>query len=123
LGYDATGPEVFNVVVQKQQEVNASSVCAFVVSLSKMRLSIKPAQDVEAFSNWITEITRWIEGTGLAPHDLSELVVTAILDSNILTFQLRALVLFHKVDDDPSSQMADQIVRTLRHKDRFLLSQ
>jgi hypothetical protein len=117
------GPEVFNAVVQKQQEVNASSVCALVVSLSKMRLSIKPAQDVEAFSNWITEITRWIEGTGLAPHDLSELVVTAIFDSDILTFQLRASVLFHKVDDDPSSQMADQIVRTLRHKDRFLLSQ
>jgi hypothetical protein len=123
LGYDATGPEVFNAVVQKQQQFNASLLRALVLSLSKIKLSIEPAQDVEAFGNQIREMARQIEGTGLVPNDLSLLVATAFLDSNILKFQLRALALHDKVDEYLSSQMADKIVRTLKQKWQSLHSQ
>jgi hypothetical protein len=51
------------------------------------------------------------------------LVASAFLDSDILTFQLRVSVLHNKVDGYPSSQMADQIERTLKQKYRSLLSQ
>jgi hypothetical protein len=88
-----------------------------------MKLSIKTAQDVEAFGNQITEVSRWIEGTGLAPNDLSVLMARAFLERDVLTFSFRALALHNKVDDEPSSQMADQIVRTLWQKYRSLLSQ
>jgi hypothetical protein len=109
-------------VVQKQQQVNASSVGALIVSLSKMKLSIEPAQDVEVVGNWTTEVNRWIEGTGSVPNNLSVLVAPAFFDGNILKFQLNASVLHDKVDDDLSSRMADQIVRTLKQNYQFLLS-
>jgi hypothetical protein len=114
LGYDVTGPKVFDVVVRKQQQVNASLVRALVVSLSKMMLSIEPAQDVEVFGNQITKVARPIEGTGSAHNDISVLLATAFLDSDVLTFQLRASELHNIVNDDQSSQMEDQIVRTLK---------
>jgi hypothetical protein len=50
---------------------------------------------------------------GAALNDLQVLVATAFLDSDVLTFQLRASALDNKLNDDPSTQMADQIMRTL----------
>jgi hypothetical protein len=123
LGYDASGPEVFNAIVRKQQQVNSSSVRALVVTLSKMRLNDEPGQDVESFGNKVIEMSRRIEGTGSAPSDLSVLVATTFLNSEVLTFQLKASALHDKTDDDPSSVTPDEIVRVLKQKYRSLLSQ
>jgi hypothetical protein len=78
---------------------------------------------VETFGIQIIDITRWIEGTGLAPNSLLVLVAAAFLKSDVLTFQLNALALHNKVDNEPSSQMTDQIARTPKQKYRSLFYQ
>jgi hypothetical protein len=104
LGYDATGPEVFNAVVRKQQQVNASSGPALVVT-KQNGLDLEPVQDVEVFGSQITERAGQIEGTGFAPMDLSVLVPITFLNIEALKFQLKASALNDKVEDNPLSHM------------------
>jgi hypothetical protein len=81
-----------------------------------MYLNIEAAQDIEMFGNNVIEMARQIDGTGSAPMDLSVLVAMTFLKSEVLTFQLKALALHDKVDNNPLAITPDESVRTLKQK-------
>ena len=63
LGYDASGPEVFFAIIQKQKQVNSSAICVLVQTLQKMRLTDESVKDVEDFGNKMAKMAHWISGT------------------------------------------------------------
>ena len=80
LGYDASETKVFCTIIQKQQQVKSSAVCALVKYLNKMGLTDELGQDIKKFGNKMDKMTRWISGTGLNPINLYTLVATAFID-------------------------------------------
>ena len=76
----------------------------------------KPGQDVENFGNNISEMDRWISVTGSASIELSTLVSTALIDCDILDFQLKATGLRGLVYIKSKSLSVDEIIRNLRTK-------
>ena len=51
FGCDASVPEVFCAIIQKQQQVNYYAVHTLAQDLQKMRLTDKHGQYIETFSN------------------------------------------------------------------------
>ena len=79
LRYDASVPEVFCAIIQKQQHVNSSVVFMLVQALQKMRPTDELGKDVEKFGNKISEMARFISGAGSAHIDISALLSTAFI--------------------------------------------
>ena len=76
----------------------------------------EPGQDVKTFSNKMEEMARRISGTGSTTINLSTLVNTALIDCEVLHFQLKSTELNDMVDSNPKALSADEIIRTLNNK-------
>jgi hypothetical protein len=123
VGVGANGPVTYAAVISKIQQVSASSVRSLVDKLKKMHLLQEPGQDVEIFGSRVIEMTRRIQGSGLAPTDLTSIVASCFIDCDVLAFKLKALSFFDLVDDDATAMTWEDIVRQLKQKYRSLLGQ
>jgi hypothetical protein len=95
----ANGPRTFAAVIAKIQQASSSSVRTMVNILKKPSLIKEPGQDVEAFGSKVIELARRIDGSGLAPLDLSSIVAGCFLEYDVMLFKLTVLTLHNQVDD------------------------
>ena len=102
-GYDASGPEFFCSIIQNQQRVNSSAICALIQALKTMRLTDKSIQDVETFSNNMAEMAGRIRGIGSNPIYMYTLVANFFIDFAVLDFHLKDKWLHDLVERNPKS--------------------
>ena len=90
--------------------------------LEGMKLNKESGMNVETFATRITELVRRIEGCDASsiPQDLSTVVATCFLDTDVDEFKLTASSIFNKVDLDPSCMTWRQIIQELKTKYRSL---
>ena len=81
LEIDISGPEIFAMIIRKQQHLNSSSVRKLIQELQNLKLINEPGQNVSNFSNKVSELAKRITGSGSAPDDLTVLVAVTYLDS------------------------------------------
>ena len=122
LSYGASGPEIFFGIMNKVQHSSASASRALVKKLEQMKLNKEPGMNVETFATRITEVVRRIEGCDASsiPQDLSSVVATCFLDTDVDEFKLTASTIFNKVDVNPSCMTWRQIIQELKTKYRSL---
>ena len=68
----------------------------------------------------MAEISCQISGTGSAPINLSNLVVTAFINYEFLVFHLKATGIYDLFYSNPKDLFADEIIQTLNTKFRSL---
>ena len=61
-----------------------------------------------------------ISGTISSPIDLSTLIDASFIDCKLMNFQMKTTGLNDLVDRKPKDLSADEIIRTLKNKFRFL---
>lgn len=122
LSYGASGPEIFFAIMNKVQHSSASASRALVKKLEQMKLNKESGMNVETFATKITELVRRIEGCDASsiPQDLSSVVATCFLDTDVDEFKLAASTIFNKVDVNPSCMTWRQIIHELKTKYRSL---
>jgi hypothetical protein len=103
VGVAASRPLTCAAVIFKIQQVSASSVRALVQRLKNRHLLQEPGQHVELFGSKVIELTRGMQGSGLAPTDLFSVVAGCFIDCDVLAFKLKALGFFDAVDDNGST--------------------
>ena len=117
LGGDVTGPEVLSVIVLHLQQINSSSVRQLVRELEKLKLKDEPGQNVLTFGDKILEVARRIDGTGMAPKDLTLVVASRFLDCDSFLFKIEASRTHREVDCEPGRLTYETIV--LNHKNPY----
>ena len=122
LPYGASGPEIFFAIMSKVQHSSASASRALMKKLDGMKLNKESGMNVETFATRITELVCRIEGcdANSIPQDLSTVVATCFLDTDVDEFKLTASSIFNKVDLDPSCMTWRQIIQELKTKYRSL---
>ena len=122
LPYGVSGPEIFFAIMSKVQHSSASASRALMKKLEGMKLNKESGMNVETFATRITELVHRIEGCDARsiPQDLSTVVATCFLDTNVDEFKLTASSIFNKVDLDPSCMTWPQIIQELKTKYRSL---
>ena len=83
LPIDASGPEIFSMLIMKQQFLNTSTARKMVNDLSDMSLIKEPGQDADKFGNKISELSIKIEGSGSSSPDLTVLVARSFLNCTV----------------------------------------
>ena len=113
LPYGASGPEIFFAIMSKVQHSSASASRALMKKLEGMKLNKESGMNVETFATRITKLVRRIEGCDARsiPQDLSTVVATCFLDTDVDEFKLTASSIFNKVDLDPSCMTWRQIIQ------------
>ena len=117
LGGDVTGPEVLSVIVLHLQQINSASVRQLVRELEKLKLKNEPGQNVLSFGDKVLEIARRIDGTGMAPKDLTLVVASRFLECDSFPFKIEASRTHREVDCEPGRQTYESIV--LGHKNHY----
>ena len=122
LPYGASGPEIFFAIMSKVQHSSASASRALMKKLEGMKLNKESGMNIETFATRITELVRRIEGCDARsiPQDLSTVVATCFLDTDVDELKLTASSIFNKVDLDPSCMTWRQIIQELKTKYRSL---
>ena len=67
LSIDASGPEIFSMLIMKQKFLNASTARKMVNDFSEMSLIKEPRQDVDNLGNKISELAKKLRDMDL-PH-------------------------------------------------------
>ena len=78
-----SGPHAFQIIIGHLQQTNSSSVRQLVTKLEKMVLKDESGQNVITFGDKVMEVARRIEGTGMAPRDLSAICASRFLQSDL----------------------------------------
>ena len=122
-GVETTGPEAFTAIINKQQQVNASSVRSLIDKLGKLKLIEEPGQDVNAFGDKVTDLCRRIVGTGSPPADLTSIVAARFLGADVLSFNMKAITMHDLADENRDAITWEAIILKLKNKYILLESQ
>ena len=85
-----------------------------------MRLTDKPGQEIKNLGKKMAEMVCWINGTVSAPINLYTLITTDFIDWKVLAFQMKNTGFRDLVYSNPKALSADDIIRTLKTKFRYL---
>jgi len=119
LKANAAGPQVLVAIVGICQLLSASAVHKLECNLQALHLANEPGQNVDAFSQKVTEIAKCLDGVGneLKPKDLNLLVIGCFRESLTLAFELQVLKQCDKVDSSPlTTEKWDVVVDSLKTK-------
>lgn len=97
------GPVVFMQIVSRIQSSSSSVWRAMVDSLKALRLRQEPGENVDSFSDKITEYCRSLEGANKLPDDVTVILTEAYMDCTVESFKYQFVSLFNQCDRDPES--------------------
>lgn len=100
LGADDSGPEAFAAVVYKLQQVSSAAVRTLVDKLKDLSPLKEPGEDIKIFGGRVVKLCCRILGTGSTPTNLVVLAAATFLDCNVLAFNLKAIKIHDKVDEN-----------------------
>jgi hypothetical protein len=116
LSDEPSGVEVFTAVVTKLQFINASTVRQLTQDLQSMQIRNEPGENVEDFCNKVNELARRIEGSGMAPMDLSTLVIGTFLSSSVPEFKLKVMQFHDKAEMNPEGTSWSETLKVFKSK-------
>jgi hypothetical protein len=122
LEYGATGPEIFMAVIKRFLHSSSSAARMLISKLQALRLVKEPGMNVDTFSKKVADLVQQIEGNHKrsVPEDLSTIVATCYLDTDVDEFKMEASGIFNQVDHNPKSMHWRQIIQQLKDKYRSL---
>jgi len=123
VAHETTGPHALAAVVSHMQQINASSVRQLVKQLEALSLKKESEQNVLTFGDRVLELTRRIDGTGMAPRDLNLLVAARFLNADNFQFCIEATRIHREADQDPGSAHYEAIITAHKAHYRSLVAQ
>ena len=88
--------------------------------LKNLYLIKDPGQDVDIFGGRVVELCCRISGTGSAPSDQVILTAAKFLECGVLAFNLKAIKVHYKVDNNSQAMTCYSVIHTLKTKYQIL---